>query len=88
MTLFSLIHDPSRTEELSISDAICMAACVSCGRTFGFNPVCVPSILINGTRQAICRDCIEIANPRRIANGLEPVEIHPEAYEPIAEEEL
>ncbi len=29
-----------------------------------------------------CRDCIELANPRRIAKGWPPIPIHPHAYEP------
>jgi hypothetical protein len=41
----------------------------------------VPSININGTRQPLCRSCIEVANPIRVENGLEPIEILPGAYE-------
>jgi hypothetical protein len=52
----------------------------------------VPSLPANvsptGTREPICRDCVERANPRRIANGLEPIKPHADAYEACPEEEL
>jgi len=53
-----------------------------------FNPLRVPSILIEGEKEPVCRVCIEQANPERIKNGLPPIEIHPEAYEPCNENEL
>jgi hypothetical protein len=56
--------------------------CFGCGRTFTFNADWVPSINFNGVRQPICRDCVERANPMREASGLEPITIHPNAYEP------
>ena len=70
--------------------AICFAPCISCRRPFGFNPHRVPSIRLtpDGPREPICRECIERANPERIKNGLEPFTPHPDAYEPIHEDEL
>lgn len=68
--------------------AFAFGACFGCGRMFAFNPVYVPSIPINGVKQPICLDCVNIANPRRIKNGLAPIVPHPEAYEPIPEAEL
>ena len=62
-----------------------MGACYCCRRPFTFNVHLVPSIKIDGVRQPLCRDCIERANPKRIANGLEPVVPHPDAYEPEEE---
>lgn len=62
--------------------------CIGCDRLFTYNPHRVPSLRVNGEREPVCRDCIEIANPQRVANGLEPFKIHPEAYEPMPEEEL
>jgi len=56
-------------------------ACFGCGRLFTFNAERVPSIPINGVRQPICLDCVERVNPTRIANGLEPIVPHPDAYE-------
>jgi hypothetical protein len=50
-----------------------MAPCIGCRRIFSFNAVKVPSITYNGTRQAICADCVARVNPMRKANGLEPI---------------
>lgn len=66
----------------------CAGQCISCGRTFSFNPVRVPSVRINGNREPVCESCIIRANPLRIKRGLEPVEILPGAYEPVPEHEL
>jgi hypothetical protein len=68
--------------------------CISCGKLFSYHPHLVPSIRLNaerqadpnGTREPICRDCVERANPRRIANGLEPITYHPRAYDTAIEE--
>lgn len=55
--------------------------CIGCGTVFSFSAERVPSITVNGTREPICRSCVEIANPERIKNGLAPIEILPGAYE-------
>jgi len=70
--------------------AICHGFCFGCGRIFGFNPLRVPSIPHpkTGVREPICRDCVELANPRRAANGLPPIVPAADAYEPIDEQEL
>ncbi len=52
-----------------------------CGRLMTYNPNTVPSVRIKGKREAVCRTCIERANPKRIANGLDPIVIQPDAYE-------
>ncbi len=57
-----------------------MGNCI-CGAMMTYNPNTVPSVRIDGVRQAICRVCIERANPLRIANGLAPVVIASDAYE-------
>jgi len=62
-----------------------VGTCWSCGAVFGFNPDRVPSIMVGGQRRQVCRDCIERANPRRVANGLDPVVPLPGAYEPQPE---
>jgi len=61
---------------------VATAPCWNCGRVFSFNPSLVPSLRVNGQREAICRPCIERANPIRIERGLEPIPILPGAYEP------
>jgi NAD-dependent SIR2 family protein deacetylase len=68
--------------------AMATSACIGCGRVFSYNPVRVPSMTVKGSREPICRGCVEIVNPRRIANGLAPIVPHPEAYEPCDEGEL
>jgi len=64
------------------------SACFGCKRLFSYNPVRVPSIRVNGTLEPICAECIERVNPKRIANGLEPIVPLPGAYEPAEEGEL
>lgn len=63
-------------------------ACVNCGRLFAFNPLLVPSVRVNGKRQPICGPCMDSFNAKRRASGLDPVHIHPEAYEACKEEDL
>lgn len=62
--------------------------CIACKRVMGFNPIHVPSLRVNGVREPVCRECIEQANPKRKANGIAEIQIHPEAYEPAEESEL
>jgi hypothetical protein len=68
--------------------ALCHSACIGCGRLFSYNPRHVPSLRVNGVREPVCLNCVEHANPRRVANGLDPIVPHPDAYEPIDESEL
>jgi hypothetical protein len=60
--------------------------CYTCHREIWVNPERCPSLpaalTTTGTKEPVCRTCIEIANPKRIANGLAPIEILPDAYEP------
>lgn len=67
---------------------ICTGACYGCRRVFTFNPLYVPSLRIDGAREPFCQACVERANSIREGKGLPPHEIHPEAYEPLPEEEL
>lgn len=60
----------------------CMGACVVCGKLFEFNPELVPSVLVNGRKEPVCRTCIETANPKRKAKGLPEIPILPGAYDP------
>jgi hypothetical protein len=68
--------------------ALCHGSCIGCGRIFSFNPMRVPSVTINGSREPICEACVERVNPLRKANGLEPIVPFPDAYEPCDESEL
>lgn len=69
-----------------------LGSCFGCGQRFTFNADHVPSISINhdtgkvdpvrGVKEPICRSCVERANPIREKNGLPPIVIHPDSYEP------
>jgi hypothetical protein len=72
--------------------AFCTSYCFGCRRLFTYNPVRVPSVPGHlsgtGTREPICADCIERANPLRIKIGLPPIVPAPDAYEACDESEL
>ena len=68
--------------------AIVMGLCCSCKQLMQFNPHKVPSIRVNGVLEPVCRRCIELANPKRVANGLEEIPIQPGAYDYMDESEL
>jgi hypothetical protein len=68
--------------------ALCTSRCFGCGQVFSYNPVRVPSIRVHGSREPICQGCVNRANPMRIANGLEPIVPHPDAYDACDESEL
>lgn len=65
-----------------------MGPCIGCKLPFSFNPIKVPSLTINGTREPICQACVDRVNPVRKANGLEPIVPLPGAYEAAEESEL
>jgi len=56
--------------------------CFGCHRMFCYNPERVPSIRVNGVREPVCQHCVDVANPRRVKNGLAPIEVLPGAYDP------
>jgi len=67
----------------------CHSACCCCGRLFGYNPHHVPSTrAFSGEREPICSFCFDRINAKRRARGEKPFPLHPEAYEPLPEEEL
>ena len=61
--------------------------CFGCGQLFTYSPTRVPSIRHRGERFAVCQNCVDLVNPRRIRNGLDPIVPLPGAYEPTAEDE-
>ena len=65
-----------------------LSPCYGCKVPFTYNVDRVPSVVVNGVREPICADCVERVNPKRIANGLEPIVPLPGAYEPESESEL
>lgn len=59
---------------------LAMGPCFGCKKLFMFDPDLVPSIIHDGTREPVCRSCVAMVNPRRIANGLQPIVPLPGAY--------
>ena len=59
----------------------CMGPCAACNKIFAFNPYRVPSMLINGVKEPICRECVERYNEMRIEHGLSIFNIPEGAYE-------
>jgi hypothetical protein len=69
--------------------AVAMSPCIVCKEPFCYNPHKVPSTsAITGTREPVCRFCMEMINEKRVKNGMPPFQIQPDAYDPIPEEEL
>ena len=68
----------------------CHGYCFGCGRAFSFNPHRVPSITPPGghTREPVCLECVKLVNPDRKRKGLPLIVPHPDAYDPLPEEEL
>ena len=64
---------------------LCVCECVNCHQQMICNPHHVPSIRLDGERRPVCRPCIDAANAKRVAVGLPPWPIHPDAYEPLPE---
>jgi hypothetical protein len=60
---------------------LCTGQCCVCRGLFSFNPSRVPSAVVNGKREPICRACVERANPLREERGLPKINILPGAYE-------
>jgi hypothetical protein len=65
-----------------------MGNCVVCRKLFSFNPMRVPAITIAGTKEPVCAECVELANPERIKNGLPPIIPAADAYDACDEGEL
>lgn len=61
---------------------IAVVPCINCGRSFGCNPVKVPSVRINGIREPLCELCVDAYNERRLAAGLEAFPVPADAYQP------
>jgi hypothetical protein len=71
-----------------MSHVMVMGECVCCRRMFTFHPNLVPSVRMKdgqldpgGTREPFCRSCANLINSQRVALGLAPIRIDPQAYE-------
>jgi hypothetical protein len=56
--------------------------CWGCDILFTFNANHVPSMVVDGIREPLCRDCMTRLNAKLVDIGRDPVWIHPDAYEP------
>lgn len=66
-----------------------MGDCIACGAMIQYNPHYVPSIRVEGKREAVCRGCFKRWNDEhRVKKDLKPIELDPRAYEPLDEHEL
>ena len=68
--------------------AQCFGVCIICQNPFAFNPVRVPSVRVSGERQPICESCVERGNVLRAERGMEPIQVHADAYNACDEREL
>lgn len=70
--------------------ALAFGHCYCCKKPFSFNPLRVPSVRdpSTGNKEPICLECIGPINEKRVAKGLEPAIIHPDAYAACDESEL
>jgi len=69
--------------------AFVLGQCVACQAPIAFNPIYVPSLRINGVKRELCRSCFDKWNKiHRTNKDLEPIPLHPQAYEPCPESEL
>ena len=58
--------------------------CANCRHPISYNADRVPSLSLDGVRRAICAVCFAEWNRiHRTSKGLEPVRLHPDAYEPL-----
>lgn len=64
-----------------------LGRCICCGRHFTFHPERVPSLLVEGEREPVCRACVNNINPIRKSNRLDEIVPLPGAYEPGTEED-
>ena len=64
------------------------SACIGCGRLISYNPMRVPSTIVEGKREPLCPQCADRINQNRIRDGLPPIPPHPDAYEPMDESEV
>lgn len=60
--------------------------CIACGAFITINPTYCPSLTVNGKKEPICKSCFNRWNQIHRPNN--PIDLHPEAYKPLPEEDL
>lgn len=71
-----------------MSYALAFSPCVMCHQPFTYNPMRVPSIVVNDVREPLCQPCVARANVIRKENGLDLIVPLSDAYEACPAEEL
>jgi hypothetical protein len=71
-----------------MSYALATSLCFGCGLMFFYNPMRVPSVVVEGVREPICRWCVDKANVIRKARGMPEIVPLPDAYEACLASEL
>lgn len=62
---------------------IIFGPCINCRVPMSYNADHVPSLVIDGEREAICINCWARWNDiHRVSKGLPPEPLHPDAYQP------
>jgi hypothetical protein len=59
-----------------------LARCISCDKTFPFNPQYRPALLVLGAYRYLCRTCLERINQVRVPAGRHPILFDHRAYDP------
>ena len=57
-------------EQLDGSFMWAIGSCVACRRMFAFDPEIVPSVVVDGVREPLCRGCVGEANVVRREQGI------------------
>ena len=61
--------------------------CIGCQQLISYNADHVPSIVVEGQREPLCEACHGEWNQiHRVAHGLEPIDLHTNAYAPKKED--
>ena len=62
--------------------------CLTCKNIFSYHPNKVPSVRVNGVREAVCKTCIDAANIKRREIGMTDLTYADDAYEGCPEAEV
>jgi len=65
-----------------------LSACYLCRRLFFYNPVRVPSVVVDGRREPLCEPCVTSVNAERARRGLAEWTIYPDSYDAVDEQEV
>lgn len=61
-------------------------ACYVCDTEIVYNALLAPTFKLGGNKYPLCAECVEYANPRRVARGLTPIKVWPGTYGPFNDE--